>query len=362
MPVYKDGKKWRVVYTYNQCGELKQSQKRGFNTKKEASLWESEYKLRGSKSVNMNFESFYGLYMGDIQPRVAETTYHLKELIFKNSILPYFKNMKISKITPIIIRDFQNGLITGVNPKTGNPYKAHYIQKINAQLSALMNHAVNFYELKENPCKKAGPLKLRYDKKINFWTLEEFEKFIEVIEHKPMSYTAFNILFWTGIRVGELLALTLNDIDLKNGIIKIDKSYARLKGKDIIKSTKNESSERLIKAPKNLIDLLNKYVKMMYGLSKEDRLFPMTKEVFKNDLIRYCDKAGVKKITPHDLRHSHASLLINSGINPLAISKRLGHAKVDMTLNTYSHLYQSTEDKMIELLEEVSGKVLAKKK
>lgn len=362
MPVYKDGKKWRVVYTYSQCGEIKQSQKRGFKTKKEASLWESEYRLKGSKSINMTFASFYDLYMVDIKPRVAETTYHLKELIFKNSILPYFQDMKMSKITPIIIRDFQNTLITGVNPKNGESYKAHYIQKINAQLSALMNHAVNFYELKENPCKKAGPLKLRYDKKISFWTLEEFNRFVEVIAHKPMSYAGFHVLFWTGIRVGELLALTLDDIDLNKGTMKIDKSYARVKGKDIIKSTKNESSERIIKLPKELVNLLKKYIKKIYGVAGQDRLFMMTREVFKNDLVRYYQKAGVKKITPHDLRHSHASLLINEGINPLAISKRLGHAKVDMTLNTYSHLYQSTEDKMIELLDDVFGKVLAKKK
>ncbi|GLI57325.1 phage integrase [Propionigenium maris DSM 9537] len=361
MPVYKDGKKWRVVYTYKERGVVKQSQKRGFLTKREAKLWESEYKLKGSRSVNMTFASFYKLYMADVKPRVEDTTYHLKEIIFQGSILPYFNNMKMSKITPIIVRDFQNRLITGVNPRNGRPYKAHYIQKINAQLSALMNHAVNFYELSENPCKKAGPLKLRYEKKVKFWTLDEFNRFVKVIEHKPMSYIGFHVLFWTGIRTGELLALSLKDIDLINGTIKIDKSYARLNGKDIIKSTKNESSERVIKMPKDLVKLLKKYIRVLYGISSDGRLFNMTREVFKNDLSRYCHKAGVKKVTPHDLRHSHASLLINEGVNPLAISKRLGHAKVDMTLNTYSHLYQSTEDKMVDILDAAYGKVLAKK-
>lgn len=362
MPIYKDGKKWRVVYTYNDGGVIKQSQKRGFLTKREATLWESDQKLRGSKSINMTFGSFYQLYMGDIKPRVAETTYALKKIIFQGSILPYFKDMKMSKITPIIIRDFQNRLITGINPRNGKPYKAHYVQKINAQLSALMNHAVNFYELSENPCKKAGSLKLRYEKKINFWTLEEFNKYIKVIEHKSISYVGFNVLFWTGIRIGELLALILEDVDLKKSTLKIDKSYARINGRDLIKSTKNESSERTIKIPKELVKLLEEYIKKLYGITKEDRLFNVTREVFKNDLSRYCNKAAVKKITPHDLRHSHASLLINEGINPLAISKRLGHAKVDMTLNTYSHLYQSTEDKVVDFLDNAYGKVLANKK
>lgn len=290
--------------------------------------------------------------MRDMKPRIALTTYTLKKIIFTNKILPFFGDTKVSTITPIMIRTFQNNLLTEINPKTGENYKAHYIKKINTQLSAILNHAVQFYNLKENPCKRAGSLKLRYEKKMNIWTLQEFNYFIEVIQHKPISYAAFNTLFWTGMRIGELLALTREDVNLQKKTIKINKSYTRLKGENIIKSTKNESSERTITAPDRLMKILQSYFGKIYGLSPQNRIFNITREVFKNDLTRHHKKAGVKKITPHDLRHSHASLLINSNVNPLAISKRLGHAKVDMTLNTYSHLYPSSEEKMLEILNE----------
>ncbi len=350
MPAYRDGKKWRAVFYYSLNGKRMQKCKRNFSTKKEAQEWEREFLRESNFSMDMKLNNFYEIYMKDIEPRITATTYVLKQNIFTVWILPFFGETKVSAITPIMVRTFQNGLLTGGNPKTGKNYKAHYIQKVNAQLSAILNHAVQFYNLKENPYKRAGPLKLRYEKKMNIWTLDEFNCFAEAIKHKPISYAAFNTLFWTGMRVGELLALTREDVDLRKKTITINKSYTRLKGEDIIKSTKNESSERIITIPDSLVKILQSYFSKLYDLSPEDRIFNITREVFKNDLTRYHKKAGVKKISPHDLRHSHASLLINNNVNPLAISKRLGHAKVDMTLNTYSHLYPSSEEKMLEIL------------
>jgi integrase len=187
---------------------------------------------------------------------------------------------------------------------------------------------------------------------MNIWTLEEFINFTDVIKHKPISYIGFNVLFWTGIRIGELLALTRKDIDLEKKTIHISKGYAKVNGKDIISTPKTPSSNRVISITNKLVTILKTYFNKLYDLLPEDRIFNITQYVFRNDIERHSEKAGVKKIRIHDLRHSHASMLINANANPLAISKRLGHAKVDMTLNTYSHLYPSSEEKLLKILNE----------
>ncbi len=350
MAAFKDGKKWEVRFYYNYNGKRKQKHKRGFSTKKEALEWEREFLLESNFSMNMKFKSLYSLYMKDMKHRIKEGTYLKKENIFENRILPYFEDMEVSQISAAVIRRFQNKLISAVNDKTNKEYSGRYIKNINSELAAIFNYAVNFHNLRENPVKKAGPLKLQYPKKMNIWTLEEFNKFLKVIADKPVSYAGFSTLFWTGIRLGELLALTRKDIDLKKKTITINKSYSKLQGKEIIGSPKTESSNRVIKMPDVLVSVLQNYLDSLYDLSSDDRIFPVSKYLFRNDLNRHHKKAGVKRITPHDLRHSHASLLINNNVNILVISKRLGHSKIDETLNTYSHLYQSSEEAALKIL------------
>ncbi|WP_372714384.1 site-specific integrase [Ilyobacter sp.] len=350
MAAYKDGKKWKVLFYYAEEGKRKQKHKRGFSTKREALEWEREFLLESTFSMNMKFKGLYNLYMKDSIHRIKEKTYLIKDIIFQHQILPYFGEMEVSKINAVSVRNFQNDLISSINPRSNKKYSSHYIKKINAQLSSIFNFAVNFHGLKENPCLKAGALNLIYEKKMNIWTLEEFTAFTRVIKHKPISYAGFNVLFCTGIRIGELLALTRKDVDLKNKTINISKSYGKVNGKDIISTPKTQSSNRIISIPDKLVGILKEYFDRIYDLSVDDRIFNVTQYVFRNDIERHSEKAGVKKIRIHDLRHSHASMLINANVNPLAISKRLGHAKVDMTLNTYSHLYPSSEEKLLEIL------------
>jgi len=350
MPAYKDGKKWRVRFYSIVRGEKKQVQRRGFLTKREALEWEREYLSKANFSMDMSFQSLYEHYMEDIEPRIKKSTYVNKKTIFKTSILPYFGELKVEKITPIIVRNFHTKLMKAINPRTGKKYKAHYLKKIAAQVSSIFNYAVNFHELNENPCKKAGSPKLDDRKIMNIWTLEEFTKFVELLKWKPMSHTGFNMLFWTGMRVGELLALTRKDIDLERKTVDINKTYAKIEGEEIITTPKTKSSIRVISIPDHLVELLRSYFDKHYNLSKGDRIFPVTVYLFRNDIKRYAHKVNLNHIRTHDLRHSHASMLINNNVNPLAISKRLGHAKVDMTLNTYSHLYPSSEEKLLEVL------------
>ena len=280
MPAYKDlNKTWRSVFYYKHNNVKKQMCKRGFATKREALKWEREFLNNSNASIDMKFENFYKIYMDDMKLRIEATTYINKETYFKNNILPHFSGMSVNKITPIMIRQFQNNLLSEVSFRTGKKYKAQTIQKINAQLSALFNHAVNFFNLKDNPCKRAGSLKLRYEKKMNIWTVDEFNRFTDVIRHKPISYAAFNMLFWTGMRTGELLALTWGDLDFDKKTIIINKSYTRLNGKDKIKHTKNKASDRTITISDSLAKILKDYSLKIYDLTPEDRIFPITKEV-----------------------------------------------------------------------------------
>lgn len=222
---------------------------------------------------------------------------------------------------------------------------------INNSLVAVFNYAVKYHDLKENPCDKAGSIGSNRSKEMNIWTVDEFEKFVKELQHKPVSYIGFNILFWTGIRIGELLALTVEDIDLDNKIIRINKSCQRIGKRDVITEPKTQKSIRNIRITKKLVTIMEKYLSLLYNVSNDERIIKGSKQTFRYDMKIYSEKARIKKIRIHDLRHSHASVLINLGVNPLSIAKRLGHEKIETTLNIYSHLYPEQEKSVIDLLE-----------
>lgn len=184
-----------------------------------------------------------------------------------------------------------------------------------------------------------------------YWTLEEFNKFSDAISNKYEAWMGFQILFWTGIRVGELLALKVEDIDLEAGLIRIDESYTRLKSKDIISSPKTENSIRTIVIHEELTEELREYMAHLYRPRPASRLFPeKTKRFFEHEMERGIELAGVKKITVHCLRHSHASMLVEMGFSPIEIAKRLGHGKVTTTIETYCHPSMDGQKKIADRL------------
>ncbi len=174
----------------------------------------------------------------------------------------------------------------------------------------------------------------------------EFNAFLETVSDKPETRMAFLLLYWTGMRIGELLALTYNDINLEEKTISINKSYQRLKGKDMITQPKTPKSIRVITMPDFLTEEFREYCSHLYGIMKKERLFRFTKSHMEHCMATGIARSGVKRIRLHDLRHSHASMLVDMGVIPLEIAERLGHEKVETTLNTYSHLYPSTQSKL----------------
>ena len=159
-------------------------------------------------------------------------------------------------------------------------------------------------------------------------------------------------LYFTGIREGELLALTPADIGFEKKTLTINKNYQRLKGQDVITTPKTPKSRRTIPIPDGLCDCLQEYMGLCYELQPNDRIFPFTKDFLYHEMEDGCKTSSVKKIRIHDIRHSHASLLVEMGFSPLLIAERLGHEKVQTTMDTYSHLYPN---KQVEVAKQLDG-------
>ena len=351
MAIYKEDKTntWRVIYRYTDwTGERKQSQKRGFKTKREAQIWEREQLNKATADLDMTFDSFVEQYTADMQTRIKENTWATKEHIIRTKIIPYFGKQKMSSITAQQIITWQNELMN-YKEKNGKSLSPVYLKTINNQLSAIFNHAVKYYNLRENPCKKAGSMGKKKNREMLFWTKEEYLKFAEVMMDKPLSFYAFEMLCWCGIREGELLALTPADFDFEKCTVSITKSYQRLNGQDLITTPKTEKSNRVIKMPQFLADEMQDYLKQLYGIESNARMFTVTKSYLHREMDRGAKEAGVKRIRIHDIRHSAVSLLIDMGFSATAIADRVGHESIDITYN-YAHLFPSKQTEMAEKL------------
>ena len=354
MPAYKDAQtgKWFCKFYYTDWqGSKRQKWKRGFPTKKDALEYEREFREKQAANPNMTFQSLYELYMEDMSGRLKETTLLTKWHLFKNHIIPYFGKKPLNEITATDVRRWQSIMIN--SPKS---YSKTYLKTINNQLSCVINYAKRFYGLNTNPCGQAGSMGRSDAEEMDYWTYEEYITFREGIQDKPLSYICFQVLYWTGIREGELLALTVTDIDLTGKQIDINKTFQRLKGENITTPPKTRKSKRIIPIPDFLCTDLQHYIETRQPLNPQERLFPITKHFLFHDMERGTRKTGVKRIRIHDIRHSHASLLINQGCNALTLADRLGHEKVSTTLNTYSHLFPHKQQELVQHLEQFAAK------
>ena len=307
MPVFKneDNGTWYVMARYvNWKGERKQKCKRGFATKREAQEWERMFKLQTSSDLDMSFEAFTELYINDVKNRLKENTWLTKEHIIRTKILPYFGKLKISEISTKEIIAWQNEMLAYRDEKK-KPYSQTYLKTLHNQLSAIFNHAVRYYELRSNPAAKVGNMGSEEHKEMLFWTKEEYKKFSFEMMDKPVSFYAFEMLYWCGIREGELLALTPADFNFDKETVTINKSYQRLKGQDVITSPKTKKSNRTIKMPQFLCEEMKEYLGMIYGLKKKDRIFTVTKSYLHHEMDRGAKAVGVKRIRIHDLRHPY---------------------------------------------------------
>ncbi len=350
MPAYKDEKNntWYCQFYYKDwTGERKQKRKRGFAKKREAEQWEADFKAQYDFSdkkkiqqcCNMPFASFVQIYFDELS--IRKTTRRNKETIINTQILPYFQKLKMDEITPAHIVRWQQEI-----KRKG--YSQTYLRTINSQLKALFHHAERYYGLKDNPCKAVSPMgKAKTSTEMLFWTLEEYEKVLAVIPENDYRFKLIlQTLFWSGCRIEELLALKPDDLEQKD-IIRIDQGYNVIDNEEIFDLPKN-GDKRCIMLPDFIYNDIKSYVNSVYGISDNDRIFMISKSRVNKKLKIYAEKAGVKPIRVHDLRHSHAAYLIEQNVNIMVISKRLGHSNPSITWNVYAHLYPGRETDSIK--------------
>lgn len=359
---------WQVNFYYVDIvdGKKKKKHKRNFRTKKDGEKFEKEFrakhelkegeppKANGTKSIT--FAELVKEYRAVRSNVIRRHSWKNKDNIIDTKLLPYFKKMKLEDIDNAVIDDWINQLMKG--PGDGTTYADTYMRTIFNQLSTLLNFAVSRGYIDKNSARGRAHFSKKSRNGINFWTLEEYKKFREAISENQKSYIAFEILYWCGIRVGELLALKPEDFDFKSpsddeaSKVRIDESYQRLDGEDVITPPKTEKSNRTITIPPAVAEKIENYIKKLYGIKPKERIFKFTKHKLGHDLAKYSEIAGVKKIRVHDLRHSHVSYLINvKHMDALAIADRMGHEAIDITY-MYAHLFPNVQNKLAKEMDE----------
>lgn len=287
-------------------------------------------------------------YLPDKNKRIRPTTRNYYCYLYNNRVRPYFGDMIMDEITPLHVREWQNTQIS-LN------FKPKYLRILHHFLSGIFDYCVRYHDLAENPCNRVEPIgKHVSSRRGNIWRLDEYER---VYQH--MSTTkhraALALLFWSGIRKGELYGLQWRDYCPLTKKLKVERSYQRLNGKTVIMPPKTEKSNRAIILPYQGYQPLENHRQTCHKVKKTNFIFKWTKRKLEDEIKNACQQAGVRRIRIHDIRHSHASLLIHLNIDIAAISQRLGHSSISMTLNTYAHVYDDADRLIANTLESIAN-------
>jgi integrase len=286
-------------------GARHKKHKRGFPTKRQARAWEANFLARHAGSPDMTFEAFCEIYIDNRRPMLKLNTLLTKQSIIERHLIPYFGGMKLDEITPVDVTNWQTWMCSKTD-RYGKPFEASYLRTVRNQLAAIFNHAVKLYGLGRSPMLGVDPIGSRRTREMEFWTKEEYLRFSHVMEDKPEQWLAFEVLFWTGVREGELLALVPSDFDLVSGVLHVTKSYQRIHGEDVVTCPKTPKSVRDIALPRFLVEEVAEHIRL-FGTRSDERLFKLTKSQLSRAIEQGSKKAGVKRIRVHDFRHSHVS-------------------------------------------------------
>lgn len=348
MAAYKDTerKTWYCKFRYTDwMGKSRWTTKRDFSTKSEALRFEMNFKDQSKGKADITINALCDAYLQDRKAQGKMQSYITVKRIIDKHIRPTLGEFRLSAITKRTIREWQNHLLEYKNPVTDSKLSENFLRNINRQLSTLFNYAVRFYDYPSNPLHVVGAIGKRKHSQ-TFLTIDQFRQLLAAI---PDDYyiLVFKILFFSGMRVGEFLALSLKDFNFEKNTININKTFVHYDKS--ITTPKTESSARIIAMPPTIMQEIKKYADSLYECP--DRLFDATHKKLSWNLKKYLNAADLPPISIHDLRHSHVSYLIHSGVPITTISKRLGHKSPQITLNTYSHMYLESESDVANLLE-----------
>lgn len=360
MPQYQDKKTklWKYrVYLIDEFGRKKQKEKRGFKTKKEAKLAEEKLVQENEKRIQdreklkncISFSQLTKEYLEYKHLKLKINAYKTIESRIRVHITPYFE--KFENIHDILPADYINWQIE-IDKKVKS---FNYKSSLHTAFVNLLNYAMDFHGLKENVASKIKNFsnKTSHSQNINYWDYEEYQNFINGVDD-ALYHLLFEVLYFTGLRIGECLALTWND--LQQDYLNINKTLTRVyeDNKKILNSPKTTSSNRQVKLDLVTLQHLLKYKekqKKKIHFKNDWFIFGDLKSLSTTTIDRkknyYCEKTHTKKIRIHDFRHSHVSLLISNGVPITVIQKRLGHSNSSITLKIYAHMLKQDEDKAI---------------
>ena len=378
LPIYKSNGKKDGLQKYNvrinyvsESGQAKQLTRVAYGLDAAKDLERRllhDLKSNGENSVRkMTVRQLFEEYAAVKKYEVRQSTYDKTVRTFAYYIFPTLADVCIDKLSAKILQDWKISL-------EERDLALKTKKNVYSELRAMFNYAVRMEYLPKSPLVKVGNFKdpLATKQEINFYTPDEFRAYIRVAKEMALQkqkeendlfewnyYVFFNIAFYTGLRKGEIHALRWCDID--GAYLSVKHSITqKLHNEDVETPPKNKSSIRTIQIPLPLIKILDEHKKRQMLLGNwssdhrvlgEERCLRDTTIQKRNNL--YASLAGVKRIRIHDFRHSHASLLANMGINIQEVARRLGHAKIEMTWNTYSHLYPREEERAIAVLNQV---------
>lgn len=371
MPIYKmqgskNGlQKYRVRVNFTNLSGNPQQIERVVYGAQEAKILEREllHEIKEQPaSSRMTVQDLYEEYMAAKKHDVRETTYDKTSRILNNSVLPYLKDVRINKLSAPILQKWKSAIAEKDLAITSK-------QNVYRELRAMLNYAVKLEYLPKNPLTTVGNFKEVYfeakQDKLQYYTPEQFLKYIAVARENCATlndwgyYVFFSIAYYTGMRKGEINALKWSDID--GDIIHVRRSIAqKLKGGDRETPPKNKTSYRDLQMPDPLIKVLQEHKerqKQLDSFSEDWRVCGgiqcLRDSSIDNKNRQFSAEAGLPRIRIHDFRHSHASLLANEGINIQEIARRLGHSKIEITWNTYSHLYPREEERAVSILNKI---------
>lgn len=372
MPITKTGKtkdgkqQYRVRVNYkDRTGKFRQIERTAYG-KDEAVLMEMQLRNQAQEKnsdSSLTVNDLYKEYINNKKHEVRETSLAKTNQILSTKVIPYLSDIKIEKLDKKILQDWKNK-ISELNLSICTR------QNIYGELRALLNYAVKMDYLPKNPLTGLGNFKDAYFEvpkdKMHYYTANQFKKFITAAAGHTETltdwgyYVFFNIAFYTGMRKGEINALKWSDIE--DNTIHVRRSVAqKVKGKSIVETPpKNKSSYRDIQIPlplKKILDEQKDRQSKIDGFTEEFRVCGgvccLSDTALANKNEQYAKEANIERIRIHDFRHSHATLLANEGINIQEIARRLGHSNIEMTWNTYSHLYPREEERALKILNKI---------
>lgn len=351
-------------------------------------IFEFEEKVKSGKFLDgekLTFSKFTEKWLNEYAAvQLEQTTVDIYKILLSVHILPVIGHLKLARIQPVHLNSMYNDMLyTRKDGKEGG-YSPTTIKRVHALISSILSTAVRWNILLENPCERVQPPKqTRSADNIKYFTLEQSEAFLGALEHDYNAGTIrlqhvlfFQMALFCGLRRGELIALTWEDINMEKGIVSVTKSTSIVNGKPYTKAPKNKSSNRAVSLPASVLQLAKQYRKeqIKYRLSigsqwdgdnyifiqwNGRQMYPSTPySTFKDIINRYNSRTEdssqfLPDIPLHGLRHTSATLLISQNIDIRTVSGRLGHAQTSTTMNIYSHALQKMDEKAADALEDL---------